>query len=199
MCSIWTLPTFGWMSEWLPAWWALWLPWWPPAGCNNALMYLLIFTMNFCYCFIVVFCWKWNLLLLNKWNDGWVEGWMKWIDYLIHWIINWLIYQLLSLNELWNMHFSEKRITNKHLTNGRKYPYQYWVCDKKFSNESFLNTHLPNWRKCIIDMWYALVFQGRLTVIFESIMERNHIMCELFSVKGGISKHIGIHSEEEPF
>ena len=25
------------------------LPWWPPAGCNNALMYLLIFTMNFCY------------------------------------------------------------------------------------------------------------------------------------------------------
>ena len=27
MCSIWTLPTFGWMSEWLPAWWALWLPW----------------------------------------------------------------------------------------------------------------------------------------------------------------------------
>ena len=41
-----------------PAWWALWLPWWPPAGCNNALMYLLIFTMNFCYCFIVVFCWK---------------------------------------------------------------------------------------------------------------------------------------------
>ena len=48
---------------WLPAWWALWLPWWPPAGCNNALMYLLIFTMNFCYCFIVVFCWKWNLLL----------------------------------------------------------------------------------------------------------------------------------------
>ena len=43
---------------WLPAWWALWLPWWPPAGCNNALMYLLIFTMNFCYCFIVVFCWK---------------------------------------------------------------------------------------------------------------------------------------------
>ena len=34
---------------WLPAWWALWLPWWPPAGCNNALMYLLIFTMNFCY------------------------------------------------------------------------------------------------------------------------------------------------------
>ena len=43
---------------WLPAWWALWLPWWPPAGCNNALMYLLIFTMNFCYCLIVVFCWK---------------------------------------------------------------------------------------------------------------------------------------------
>ena len=43
---------------WLPAWWALWLPWWPPAGCNNALMYLLIFTMNFCHCFIVVFCWK---------------------------------------------------------------------------------------------------------------------------------------------
>ena len=50
--------------NWLPAWWALWLPWWPPVGCNNALMYLLIFTMNFCYCFIVVFCWKYNLLLL---------------------------------------------------------------------------------------------------------------------------------------
>ena len=49
---------------WLPAWWALWLPWWPPAGCSNALMYQLIFTMNFCYCFIVVFCWKYNLLLL---------------------------------------------------------------------------------------------------------------------------------------
>ena len=43
---------------WLPAWWALWLPWWPPAGCNNALMYSLIFIMNFCYCFIAVFCWK---------------------------------------------------------------------------------------------------------------------------------------------
>ena len=124
---------------------------------------------------------------------------MKWINYLIHWIINWLIYQLLSLNELWGMHFSEKRITNTHLTNDRKYPYQYWVYDRKFSNESFLNTHLPNWRKCIIGMWYALVFQGRLTVIFESIMERNHIMCELFSVKGGISKHIGIHSEVNHF
>ena len=49
---------------WLPAWWALWLPWWPPAGCNNALMYLLIVTMNFCYCFIVAFYWKYNLLLL---------------------------------------------------------------------------------------------------------------------------------------
>ena len=50
---------FGWRLQlWLPAWWALWLPWWPPAGCNNALMYLLIFTINFCYCFIVVFCWK---------------------------------------------------------------------------------------------------------------------------------------------
>ena len=37
------------------AWWALWLPWWPPAGCNNALMYLLIFTMNFCYwCAILI-------------------------------------------------------------------------------------------------------------------------------------------------
>ena len=43
---------------WLPAWWALWLPWWPPARCNNILMYLLIFTINFCYCFIVVICWK---------------------------------------------------------------------------------------------------------------------------------------------
>ena len=49
----------------VPAWWALWLPWWPPAGCNNALMYLLIVTMNFCYCFIVVFCWKQNFLLNN--------------------------------------------------------------------------------------------------------------------------------------
>ena len=39
---------------WLPAWWALWLPWWPPTGCSNALMYLLIFAMNSCYCFIVV-------------------------------------------------------------------------------------------------------------------------------------------------
>ena len=37
---------------WLPAWWALWLSWWPPAGCNNPLMYSLIFTRNFCYCFI---------------------------------------------------------------------------------------------------------------------------------------------------
>ena len=46
------------ITLWLPAWWALWLPWWPPAGCHNALMYLLIVTMNFCYCFIVVFCWK---------------------------------------------------------------------------------------------------------------------------------------------
>ena len=51
----------------------------------------------------------------------------------------------------------------------------------------------------LIGMWYALVFQGRLTVIFESIMERDHIMCELFSVKGGITKHIGIHSEEKTF
>ena len=33
---------------WLPAWWAVWLPWWPPAGCNNALVYLVIFTINFC-------------------------------------------------------------------------------------------------------------------------------------------------------
>ena len=49
--------TWNWLL-WLPAWWALWLPWWTPAGCNNALMYLLIFTMSFCYCFIVVFCWK---------------------------------------------------------------------------------------------------------------------------------------------
>ena len=46
--------TSGKPLHWLPAWWALWLPWWPPAGCNNALMYLLIVTMNFCYCFIVV-------------------------------------------------------------------------------------------------------------------------------------------------
>ena len=43
---------------WLPAWWALWLSWWLRAGYNNALMYSLIFTMNSCYCFIVVFCWK---------------------------------------------------------------------------------------------------------------------------------------------
>ena len=36
------------------------LPWWPPAGCSNALMYmyLLIFAMNLCYCFMSVFCWK---------------------------------------------------------------------------------------------------------------------------------------------
>ena len=26
--------------------------------CNNALIYLLVFTMNLCYCFIVVFCFK---------------------------------------------------------------------------------------------------------------------------------------------
>ena len=49
---------YNFLTKLLPAWWALWLPWWPPAGCNNALMYLLILTMNFCYCFIVVFCWK---------------------------------------------------------------------------------------------------------------------------------------------
>ena len=48
----------AWLLLWLPAWWALWLPWWPPAGCNNVLMHLLIFDMNFCYCLIVVFCWK---------------------------------------------------------------------------------------------------------------------------------------------
>ena len=46
----------GWIR--LPAWWALWLPWWPPDGCSNALMYLLIFAMNFYFCFFVAFCWK---------------------------------------------------------------------------------------------------------------------------------------------
>ena len=46
-------PAWNPLSLWLPAWWALWLPWWPPAGCNNALMYLLIVTMNFCYCLLL--------------------------------------------------------------------------------------------------------------------------------------------------
>ena len=70
---------------WLPAWWALRLARWPLAECSNDLMYFLIFTMSFCYCFIVVFCWRkkpWLLVLLllmrskPKWPCALLSSWV---------------------------------------------------------------------------------------------------------------------------
>ena len=44
-------------SSWLPAWWVLQLLWWPLAESRGSNA-LLIFTMCFCYCFIIIFYWQ---------------------------------------------------------------------------------------------------------------------------------------------
>ena len=108
----------------LPAWWALWFPWLPPAGCNNSLMYLLIFTMNFCYCFVVVFCWKSNLLMLYNLTNTTMH-----ISNIPQCTIDWLL--CCGTGAVWD--FLIWSVENAQMMKPKREYLLWWNCNKMTS------------------------------------------------------------------